>query len=320
MTAKRRRRRRGILPSLLTIILAILLYFAYPYIMDYLDTPEDTPPPPEVIPVGEGEYIELHMIDIGQGDSILIRTSGGNILIDAGPGKSEDELKAYLASLSITEFEYAIFTHMDEDHIGGADMIMTDYTVSNVLMPDADADTKTYLKMIEAIEASEAVVTKTDSGDQYTIGSMTLTVLSPVEGKKYNNKNNYSIVIRLDFGETSIMLTGDAEEEVEEQLLQLYGTDMLDCDILKVGHHGSESSSTIEFLEAVTPEFALISCGEGNTYGHPHSITITNLTAIGADIYRTDEIGSIILTTDGELIEIVGTNANQATGETEAIK
>ena len=96
MAAKRRRRRRGILPSLLTIILALLLYFAYPYIMDYLDLSEDTPPPPEVIPVGEGEYIELHMIDIGQGDSILIRTSGGNVIIDAGPGKSEDELKALL--------------------------------------------------------------------------------------------------------------------------------------------------------------------------------------------------------------------------------
>ena len=125
--------------------------------------------------------------------------------------------------------------------------------------------------------------------------------------------------MRLDFGETSIMLTGDAEEEVEEQLLELYGAEMLDCDILKVGHHGSESSSSTEFLAAVTPEFALISCGEGNSYGHPHSITITNLTNIGADIYRTNELGSIILTTDGELVKIVGTNANEAAGESEAV-
>ena len=135
----------------------------------------------------------------------------------------------------------------------------------------------------------------------------------------HNNKNNYSVVMRLDFGETSIMLTGDAEEQVEEQLLEMYGTDMLDCDILKVGHHGSDSSSTSEFLAAVTPEFALISCGEGNSYGHPHAVTVTNLTAIGADIYRTDELGSIILTTDGELIKIVGTKANEANGETVAV-
>lgn len=317
--AKRRRRRRGIIPTLFTILLVILLYFAYPYIMEYLDPSEPAPQPPAVIPVGEGEYIELHMIDIGQGDSILIRTAEGNVLIDAGPGKSEDELKAYLTSLSITEFEYAVFTHMDEDHIGGADMIMTDYTVSNVIMPDADADTKTYLKMMEAIDTSGATVIKTDSGDEYTLGSMTLTVLSPVEGKKYNNKNNYSVVMRLDFGETSIMLTGDAEEQVEEQLLEMYGTEMLDCDILKVGHHGSDSSSTPEFLAAVTPEFALISCGEGNSYGHPHAITVTSLTNVGADIYRTDELGSIILTTDGELIKIVGTNANGATGESEKV-
>ena len=317
--AKRRRRHRGIIPTILTIILVILLYFAYPYIMEYIDPSEPAPQPPEVIPVGDGEYIELHMIDIGQGDSILIRTAEGNVLIDAGPGKSEDELKSYLTSLSITELEYAVFTHMDEDHIGGADMIINEYTVSNVIIPDATADTKTYLKMMEAIDTSGTNVIKTDSGDEYTLGSMTLTVLSPVEGKKYSNKNNYSVVMRLDFGETSIMLTGDAEEQVEEQLLEMYGVEMLDCDILKVGHHGSDSSSTPEFLAAVTPEFALISCGDGNSYGHPHTVTVTNLTAAGADIYRTDELGSIILTTDGELIKIVGTNANVATGESESV-
>jgi beta-lactamase superfamily II metal-dependent hydrolase len=305
-TSKKRRKRRrstgGAVAAVILILLVIAVYLAWPYISDYLNINRNNK---TTIPVGDGEYIEVHIIDVGQGDSILVMTAGGNMLIDAGPGSAEDGLKDYLTEEGATEFEYAVFTHPHEDHIGGADMILTDFTVSSVILPDCTADSQTYERMMSAIDASGADIITAVTGSEYTLGSMTATILAPVS-QAYDNLNNYSVVMKLTFGDTSFMLTGDAEGELEDEILTKFGADILKCDVLKVGHHGSDTATTLEFLKAVAPRLAAISCGTGNSYGHPHGITMSKLIDAGVTVYRTDESGTIVFISDGKQITVKG--------------
>lgn len=307
MTEKKRNRRRGrlfgrVMTAVMLIVLILVVLYLSPQLREYLGIGADTSSdPPAVTP--DGESIEVHVIDVGQGDSILVRTSGGDMLIDAGPGSAEDDLKDYLTSLEIKDIEYAVFTHPDADHIGNADMVLTDFTVSNVIMPSKESKSKTYQRMMTALDASGATVITPEPELEFSLGSMTVTVLAPIS-EKYSDTNNYSVVMRLDFGETSFMMTGDAEKDSELEMLGRYRAELLDCDVLKVGHHGSSTSTSVSFLEAVSPEIALISCGKGNTYGHPYAGTLKNLEDVGAQIYRTDEQGNIVLISDGKTVSV----------------
>ena len=282
----------GIVLFLLAIIAA--LYFNKDTILGALT--ETTAP--VSTPVSGGE-VQFHFIDVGQGDAALIRTEWGDVLIDAGTNSSEDELKAYLDALGVTDIEYAVFTHPHEDHIGGADMVLNTYNVKRVIMPNATATSKTFERMMDAIEAEKCEVIEATPDYVFKVGELVCTVLAPIS-EKYSETNNYSVVIRADYGETSVLFTGDAEVDSEEEMLARYrlkGT--LDCDILKSGHHGSDTSSCQEFLDAVTPAFAVISVGEGNTYDHPKQVTLSKYEAMGMVIYRTDKEGSIVFTTTG---------------------
>ena len=256
-----------------------------------------------------GGTVEIHMIDVGQGDSILLMAPDGNILVDTGENKTESEnmLKSYLDSLGIEKIDYLILTHHDSDHIGGADMVIDTYTVSTVIMEDWDEDygktTGVYNAIIESVQNSEGTEIKNyDPGDKLSLGELHIEFLGPV--KEFNDKNEDSIIIRADFGENSIIMTGDAEEGAEKEILKTYSASDLDCDVLKVGHHGSKGSSTEEFLSAVSPEYALISCGIDNKYGHPHDEAITRLEATDAKIHRTDRTGNIVLVFDGKEISV----------------
>ena len=217
-----------------------------------------------------------------------------------GPGSAEDILADYLGRLGLTSFEYAVFTHPHEDHIGGADMILTDFTVSNVILPDCTYNSATYTRMMDAIDESGAGVIVAESGSEFKLGDMKATVLAP-NSPDYKNTHNYSIVLKIEFGETSFLLTGDAEAVSEVEMLEKYGAERLKCDLLKVGHHGSDTSTSPDFLVAVSPEYAVISCGRGNSYGHPHAVTLQKLMNEGVTVYRTDEPGdaSIIFVSDG---------------------
>ena len=292
--ARRRKKSKakGIATAVVVLIAVIAgLFFGKDAILGGLtDKPSD--------PVSGGE-VQFHFIDVGQGDAALIRTEKGDILIDAGTNSSEDELKAYLDRLGVTDIEYAVFTHPHEDHIGGADMILNTYNVKNVILPDATSTSKTFERMMDAIEAEGCAVIEATPDLVFTVGELTCTVLAPIS-EKYNETNNYSVVIRADYGETSVLFTGDAEVDSEAEMLTRYRLKgMLDCDILKSGHHGSDTSSGQEFLDAVTPVFAVISVGEGNTYDHPKQVTLTKYEAMGMIIYRTDKEGSIVFTTTG---------------------
>ena len=292
--AKRRKKSKakGIATAVVVLIAVLVgLFFGKDAIFDGLtDKSSD--------PVSGGE-VQFHFIDVGQGDAALIRTEKGDILIDAGTNSSEDELKAYLDRLGVTDIEYAVFTHPHEDHIGGADMVLNTYNVKNVVLPDATATSKTFERMMDAIEAEKCGVIEATPDKTFTVGELTCTILAPIS-TSYTETNDYSVVIRADYGETSVLFTGDAETHSEEEMLERYRfKGLLDCDILKAGHHGSDTSSSQAFLDAVTPVYAVISVGEGNTYGHPIQAILARYEAMKAEILRTDKEGDIVFTSTG---------------------
>ena len=260
----------------------------------------------EPLPVpAEGEAM-YHFIDVGQGDAILITTSEGNILVDTSEKDAEEQLDKYLEAAGVKSIRYLVLTHPDADHIGNATHIIENYTVEKVVMSEhANATTATFEKMIDAIEERQIGVLFLGVGDSFELGGVQNYVLAPA--KDYKNNNENSLVIRSSFGETVVMLTGDAEHKSEEDILGEWNKATLKSDILKVGHHGSNSSTTEEFLDAVSPKYAIISCGSGNSYKHPHRETMDLLAEKGITVYRTDLDGSIIFKTDGKTITLVDT-------------
>lgn len=310
--ARRKRRTKKASPIVvfIVIILAVLglLYnqFAEQFGLPKLfgeDLKYATTPPP----VPEGDEALFHIIDVGQGDAILVMTSEGNMLIDTGESSARDELTAYLDSVNVTSFEYVVFTHPDADHIGNADYIVENYNIKKIIMPDMVATTDTYERMIDAIKNSQVEeVIKAEPEDKFYIGALLNTIIAPNDD--YKDRNEMSVVIKSTFGDTSIMLTGDAEVKSEEDIVRKWSKDALKCDVLKVGHHGSDTSTTEEFLDAVAPSIAVISCGEGNKYGHPLPSTLEKFKQRGIDVYRTDIVGSIVLRTNGDKFEVITEN------------
>ena len=298
------KRRKKISP--ISVIIAILVLLAG--LVAYLNpelfeaTPQDPTPPATV----EGQ-VQVHVIDVGQGDAILLTTPDGNMLIDAGDNveRYEQALKSYLDKLNIKTLDYFVLTHPHADHIGGADMILKNYTVKTVIMPDKAATSGVYESMLDALEANGADLELAEPGMTFSIGDLSCKILAPL--KKYSDANDASVVIRATFGEVSMMFTGDAEGNKEGQsekdIVATYSASELQCDFLKVGHHGSDTSTSPAFLKAVNPKIAAISVGTGNKYNHPVQSTLDALNAAGVAVYRTDLSGSLVFICDGKTIE-----------------
>ncbi|MBQ9166774.1 MAG: MBL fold metallo-hydrolase, partial [Oscillospiraceae bacterium] len=242
---------------------------------------------------GEPKSLTVHFLDVGQGDSALLISGGETMLIDGGPRSAGDGLVEDLAELGITHLDYMVATHSHEDHIGGLPDVLNAVTVENCLMPDDVADSKIYETFLTGLEAGNVAVTVPEAGEEFTFGDCTFTVLGPKTVSDEHNEN--SLVMKVSCGDTDYLFTGDMEGKEEYDMVTL--GDQLQSEILKVPHHGSEYACYENFLREVKPRIAIISCGEGNSYGHPNEALLERLAEWDLDLYRTDLNGRITCVT-----------------------
>lgn len=246
-----------------------------------------------------GQGIRVHFIDVGQADSILIQEGEHSMLIDAGNNDDGKLVCDYIKAQGVDTLEYVVGTHPHEDHIGGLDDVIKAFNVKNVYMPRKSATTKTYRDVLQAIKNKKLTIKAPEVGYSFQLGEADFKVMAPHE--IYEDANNCSIVLKMKYGNNSALFTGDAEKESEQAMMK--GNPDLKCDVLKVAHHGSRTSSSQRFIEAVKPSFAVISVGKDNEYDHPKKATMERLQNNNIPVYRTDEAGTIVMTSDGNNIE-----------------
>lgn len=251
--------------------------------------------------------VNVFYIDVGQGDCELIHTENANILIDAGENLPENPAKiiSFAKQLEIEKFDYVIATHPHSDHIGGMADVLREIPTDAVIMPYLSEEntptTRIYEELLDTIEELNIPVLEAEPGASYSVDGLTLNILAPLEQDE--NLNNMSVVVKVCYGNSSYLFEGDAESSAESAILD--NGENVRADILKAGHHGSRTSSTKAYLKAVDPEIAVISCGEGNSYGHPHQQTLDKFRELGITFYRTDTQGTITIGTDGERYEVI---------------
>lgn len=244
--------------------------------------------------------LKVHFIDVGQGDSILIESNGHAMLIDAGESDQGASVVQYLKQQNISELDYVVGTHPHSDHIGGLDDIIRSFTVHAVILPPVTHTTKTFEDVLDAISETGLKITKPVVGTEYSLGNAQFEIIAPNQDYK-EDLNNWSVGIRLCYGDTSFVMCGDAEKEAESDICA-NGLD-LSADVLKLGHHGSRTSTSDLFLKTVHPAYAVISCGKNNSYGHPHTEILKKLQKAGIQVMRTDESGTLIAVSDGTSIQ-----------------
>lgn len=246
--------------------------------------------------------LSFYFFDVGQGDATLIRTPDGCILVDAGPDAAEEELLLRLEQLGVHRLRLLILTHADEDHIGGADGVLRELCVDEVWMGADDEFGEPFLRLTEELKRKDLWFRTPMSGDVLSVAGAELQILAPVPFSGMVG-NNGSIVFRFVYREISALFMGDAEGELESLIYPAF-YQQLKSDIYKVPHHGSATDGNNRMLSAVRPTYAVISCGKGNSYGHPHGGTLSVLRSVGASIYRTDLDGEIRITFDGTELKV----------------
>lgn len=249
------------------------------------------------------DTMEVHFLEVGQGDATLIICGDATMLIDCSVEDYGTKIQNYLQKRGITQLDYLILTHPDSDHIGGAPVIIQKFDIKQVFMSDFVKDNKFYDKVINTLKGREFSWITPQVGSTWELGEARFTIVGPAE--KYDNPNDSSLSLILTHGDNTFLFTGDTQEAAEKDMVERDGEEIsydLLADVYKAGHHGSRTSSCKEFLDAVNPTYAVISCGEGNSYGHPHAATLNEFRSRGIKVFRTDEQGSIIATSDGTKI------------------
>ncbi len=257
------------------------------------------------------DALRVHYIDVGQGDSELIELPNDEVmLIDAGENDKGGVVADYIKSQGIDKIDYLVGTHPHSDHIGGLDTVIDELEIGKIYMPKVASDTKTFNDVLDAVERKGLSVNTAKSGvEVLKSDDLSVTFVAPVR-ETYKSLNNVSAVVKIVYKNSSFLFTGDAEEQAEEDI-----TADVRADILKAGHHGSSTSSSWDFLNRVKPSCAVISCGEGNEYGHPHTETLEKLSEIGAAVYRTDLDGTVIIETQGDGYTVYTENSEENKGE-----
>lgn len=245
----------------------------------------------------EGEnHLQIHFFDVGQADSILLIHEGKSMLIDAGNNEDGDLIVQHIKRLGIQKIDYLIGTHPHEDHIGGMDDVIQNFEIGSIYMPKVQTNTKTFEDVLDAILEKNMTVTTPQIGDKFSVGGVECEVMLCGTGNKEEQKNLNlsSLVIRASYQEQSYLFMGDSEKENEQSRT------WPQTNVLKVGHHGSDTSSGTPFLNQILPQIAIIQVGKENTYGHPKQITLNKLEKLSTLVYRTDKKGNILIETDGK--------------------
>jgi len=286
------------------------LTFLYEYIEDIADDlsqPENKDSMDNALAVSgplADSPLTIHVLDMGQADSVLIRSPGMNVLIDAGENDQGALVLRYLEDLGIGKLDIVIGTHPHSDHIGGLDTVISGTRIGKVILPAIPDDlvptTQTYTDLLTAIDGKGLRITVAQPGMELDLGDgVIMTLLGPLED--YEDLNDMSVITRVDYGDTAFLFTGDAEARAELDLAERWD---LKADVLKLSHHGSKTSSAAAFLDAVSPSVGVISCGLDNSYGHPHSEVMERLAQRDIEIYRTDLMGTVVLRSDGRQIAV----------------
>lgn len=256
---------------------------------------------PEAVSETDSSELNVYFIDIGQADACLLESGGHFMMIDAGNNEDEQFIVEYLQGHNVDTLDYVIGTHPHADHIGGLDAVINQFEIENLYLPKVINNTKTFEDVLTAIEKKGMMVTTPIPGNEFYLNEISVQILAPVHS--YSDLNNNSIVLKVTDGEISFLFTGDIEAEAEADILKS-NSDLL-ATVLKVGHHGSSTSSSQPFIEAVKPQYAVISVGVDNSYGHPDETVLKRLLDAEAEIFRTDQNGTIHFSTDGKELEIV---------------
>jgi len=277
-------------PGWVLVFLFIMLTLALAYVLYSRQEQAEAPP--------EGSSFEVHFIDVGQADSALVICDGHYMLIDGGNAEDSDLVYAYLERHGAKHIDYMVASHAHEDHIGGLSGALNYASVDMACCPVTEYSSKVFGDMVKYLEAQGKSLTVPEPGDTFALGSAQVEILGPV--KEYDDTNDTSIVLRIDYGETSFLFTGDMEKGAEADLMESGAN--LKATVLKAGHHGSDTSSSYPFLREVMPEYVVISVGEDNSYGHPSDEVLSRYRDLGAEVYRTDMQGHIIAQSDGKTV------------------
>lgn len=269
-------------------LVLLLSFFAYLYI-SYSDNSHN----PINLSKDELKGLKVTYFDVGQADSILIQTDDENMLIDAGNNSDGEGIVKYLKNQEIKKLKYVVGTHAHEDHIGGMDDIINNFEIEHFYMPDVVTATKTFEDVLDALESKQLRFETPNIDDTFNLGAAIIKVL--YVGNDEKNLNNTSIILKLKYKNAEFLFTGDLEKNKEKELLNKD----IKADILKVSHHGSDSSSSKEFIDKVKPSMSIISVGKDNKYKHPNKSTIDALYKVSSKVLRTDELGTIVVTSDG---------------------
>ena len=256
--------------------------------------PVETTPPPQ---------LTVHYLDVGQADCILLECDNEFMLIDGGNRDDGRMVVSYLESCGVEELQAVVCTHAHEDHVGGLPSVLAVYPTKSAYAPTDTYNSSVFNSFLRYADQQRLEVTIPAPGDKITLGSADITVLGPV--KSYADPNNTSIVLLVEFGETRFLFTGDMERDAENDMLNHWEDRMnWNVDVLKSGHHGSSTSSGYRFIYETDPEYAIVSCGKDNDYGHPHRETISLYKDAGLPMLRTDELGTVLAVSDGTEIVI----------------
>ena len=292
----------------LTALILILLFLLSGCVV-YVEPPASTGA------VSDGETLTVHFIDVGQADCALLECGGEYMLIDGGNKEDGSLVVSYLEQQGVQELTTVVCTHAHEDHVGGLPSVLAVYPTAAVYAPTKTYASNVYDDFMYYVDQQGLEVTIPSPGDTFTLGTANVTVMGPTQS--YADTNDTSIVLMVEFGDTKFLFTGDMETGAENDMLDYWGNYDWNADVLKVGHHGSDTSSGYRFVNAVMPTYGVISVGEGNSYGHPCEEPLSRLNQAGVTLFRTDELGTVLAVSDGSEVTFTWDNQSAAPSNAE---